>query len=323
MRNRLSGKINSKILNAKVFIHRNLNSFAYIKNVDSIKLSISKFLFRYNLISEKTFDTLLFRIRLKYKINWKNPKTFNEKINYLKLYKRNPIYTQIVDKVAFKPYIADKLGLDYVIPTLGVWDNINDIDFKSLPSKYVIKCNHGSGKKFTFIVDKHTDVEKIKKIMRRSMRTNIYKNTGEWPYNDIKRKIIAEEYIEDINPEHTLSDYKFFCFDGKPKFLQITTHLDNRKRFNFFNLSMEPLDYYALDFPPVNQKDLKKPTMLKEMISIAEKLSEGFPFIRVDLYNVENRIYVGELTFYPLSGYLRWKEKKTDLELGEFLNLGN
>ena len=187
------------------------------------------------LFPDKLYLTLLFRLKMGYWIDWKNPRTFNEKLNWLKLYDRKLLYTKIVDKYAVKEYVANIIGKEYVIPTLGVWDTPEDIDWDSLPQRFVLKTTHGGGNAGVIICkDKSTiDVKTIRKQLSRAMRQNIYMESREWPYKNVDKKIIAEEFLED-SVTNELRDYKFFCFNGEAKYLYIATGRQKYKEPYFF-----------------------------------------------------------------------------------------
>lgn len=274
------------------------------------------------LFSDKLYLTLLFRCKMGYWMDWKNPKTFNEKLNWIKLYDRKSIYTKVVDKYLVKDYVKEVIGEEYIIPTLGVWNSSEDIDWDSLPQKFVLKTNHGGGNAGVIICkDKSTiDVNTIEKQLGRAMKQNIYMESREWPYKNIKKKIIAEEFIED-SITNELRDYKFFCFDGEVKFLYVATGRQKYDEpfFNFFDA-----DYNALDFQqghPRSELIPSKPHCFDEMKIIAEKLSEVFTEVRVDLYEVNGKVYFGEMTFFHMAGLCSFDPKEWDYKFGEMIKL--
>ena len=259
-------------------------------------------------------------------LNLKNPRTFDEKIQWLKLYDRQPIYTVMVDKCEAKNYVKKILGSEYIIPTLGVWENFDDIDFDSLPNQFVLKCTHDSGGLVICRDKNNLDIDSAKKKINSSLKRNYYYHGREWPYKNVKPRIIAEQYIEDsetVNDVvHGLIDYKFYCFNGKPQFLYVSKGLDNHAtaRISFLTLDWEFAPFERSDFakfevlPP-------KPTKLNEMIKIAEKLSNGHKFLRVDLYQVGERILFSEFTFSPCNGTMPCKPKEWEIKLGDLLAL--
>lgn len=272
---------------------------------------------------DKLYLQLLFHYKMGYKLNLKNPKTFSEKIQWLKLYNRNPLYTTLVDKYAVKKWVADKIGEKHIVPMLGVWDNTNEIDFESLPDRFVLKTTNGGGGNVIICKDK-SKLDKVKtiKLLNRSLKNSIYNNYREWPYKNVPPRIIAEKYIE--NDGRNLYDYKFYCFNGKVHFCQVIRDRYTKETIDFYDMAWNHMPFVGLN--PVAKNGLNpvaKPQDLKKMVSICEKLSEGFPFIRVDLYNVDDKIYFGELTFYPASGFGVFEPDEWNYKLGDLLNLPN
>ncbi|MBR2436332.1 MAG: glycosyl transferase [Alistipes sp.] len=274
------------------------------------------------IIPDKQYLKWRFRLEMGYPLNLNNPKTFSEKLQWLKLYNRKPEYTLMVDKYAAKGYVANIIGDEYIIPTLGVWDRFEDIDFDKLPNQFVLKTTHGGGGGGVVICkDKTTfNIDKAKSILERSLKQDIYTSLKEWPYKNVKKRIIAEEFIETDNGE--LKDYKLFCFNGIPRYCQVIagretdiTTIDwydrewNHQHFH------EPKDY------PFSEKGHSRPRCLDEMWNIATKLSQGQPFLRVDFYEISNTIKFGELTFFPTSGFGGFKPIEWDYKLGEWIKL--
>ncbi len=265
------------------------------------------------LFSDKNAISIKFKLLMGYDIDLSTPKTFNEKLQWLKLYDRNPLYTTMVDKYAVKQYVAERIGDEYIIPTLGVWDSFDDIDFTKLPNQFVLKCTHDSGG-LAICRDKKTfDKQKAKKKIERSLKKNYYWGGREWPYKDVKPRIIAEQYMEDTKTEE-LRDYKFFCFDGVAKALFIAT--DRQKegeevKFDFYDMEFKHLDFKQGH--PNATVSPAKPETFDEMRQLAEKLSKRIPHLRVDFYEVNGKAYFGELTFSHFSGMVpftpeEWKE---------------
>lgn len=274
------------------------------------------------LFPDKLYLSLLFRFKMGYWMDWKNPKAFNEKLNWLKLYDRKPLYTKIVDKYLVKDYVKEIIGEEYIIPTLGVWDRPEDIDWNTLPMKFVLKTNHGGGNAGVIICkDKSTiDVKTVKKQLFQAMQQNLYMTSREWPYKNIIKKIIAEEYLEDYNTNE-LRDYKFFCFNGEVKFLFVATGRQKYKEpyFNFFDA-----DYNILNIQqghPVSEYIPSKPFCFDEMKMVARKLSEGFSEVRIDLYEVNGKVYFGEMTLFHFGGVVPFNPNEWDYKLGEMIKL--
>lgn len=250
-----------------------------------------------------------------------NPKTYTEKLQWLKLYDRKADYTRMVDKHDAKEYVAERIGDEFIIPTLGVWNTYEEIDFALLPNQFVLKTTHDSGG-VVICKDKHAfDHKKAKKILTRSLQRNFYALHREWPYKSVQPRIIAEEYIEDAKTEE-LRDYKFFCFDGKVKALFVASDRQNKHeetKFDFFDENYQHLP--VENGHPNARVAPEKPVLFEEMKNIAERLSSGFPHLRVDLYEVNGKIYFGELTFYHWSGFVPFSPAEWDETFGSWLSL--
>lgn len=259
---------------------------------------------------------LLYWDRFKKRLDLNNPKSFNEKIQWLKLYDRNSEYTRLVDKYEAKKIIADKIGDKYIIPTLGVWERFDDIDFDSLPDQFVLKCTHDSGS--LVIVRDKVSFDKVlaKKKLEKSLKQNYYYPAREWPYKNVKPKIIAEKYMYTTMGQE-LNDYKFMCFNGKCQMLFTCTerYSSDDVKVTFFDL-----DWNELPFERYHKKSnvpIAKPDKLTEMVQLAEELAKDIDFVRVDFYEIESEIYFGEMTFYPGSGLEPFRPEKWDDILGE------
>lgn len=273
-------------------------------------------------LPDELYLRLQFRKMMHRKLDLDNPQTLNEKLQWLKIHDRKEIYTSIVDKVSAKEYAAAIIGWDHIVPTLGVWDRFEDIDFDSLPDRFVLKATNGSGNRSVVICrDKSTfDRRKARRKLRHGLRRNAYIEYREWPYKDIKPRIIAEEYLDDGsgNPP---DDYKFLCFDGVPHDVMICKDRSTSVRFHYFDRDW---NYYRYDKHSILLPEdftLPKPEGIDEAFDMAEKLSQGFSCIRVDLYIIKGKIYFSELTFYPGSGYDRIILESTDRMYGELLKL--
>ena len=273
------------------------------------------------MIPDKVFLKMRYKTIFGRKPNLKNPQTFNEKLLWLKLYDRNPKYSNLVDKFEVKKYIAGTIGEKYTIPTLGIYDRFEDIDFDSLPQKFVIKCTHDSGS-VVICQDKDTfDIAAAEKKITPKLKCNMYWWGREWPYKNVKPRIIVEQYMEDVETAE-LRDYKFFCFDGTVKALFVATERQKEGeevKFDFFDT-----DYNHLAFKQghPNAKTLpQKPRRLEEMIQLAEKLSVGFPQLRVDFYEVNGEIYFGELTFSHFCGMVPFDPSEWDQIFGSWIKL--
>ena len=278
-------------------------------------------------LPDKLYLSLRYRCQMGHWINWKNPKSFTEKIQWLKVYDYKPEYTQMVDKLAVKDYVAERIGQEYIIPTLGVWDRVEDIDWDYLPDQFVLKTTHGGGGCGVVVCPNKANLDKamaIKKLQM-SMQSNAGKTYREKPYLNVPRKIIAEKFMAVHKPKHNdkvadLPDYKFFCFDGEPKFLYISDTPNHE--LVFLNTDWTEAEFGRSDYKPLTNI-LPKPDNLDEMLDIARKLSKGKAHVRVDLYNVNNHIYFGELTFYTGAGFIPFTPKEYDKVLGEMLKLSS
>lgn len=273
-----------------------------------------------NWISDKFMVKILYRDVFGRKLNLDSPKTFNEKMQWLKLYNRKDIYTSYVDKFAVKDIVAKKIGKEYIIPTLKVYDSIDEISLSDLPNQFVLKCTHDSGTVVICSNKKELNVKESKDKLKKRMSENYFYRLREWPYKNVKPRIIAEEFIND-GKEGQLKDYKFFCFNGRVKFLKIDFDRFSNHRANYYDLNMKLLPFGEVDFMPDRNHIEKKPQNFEKMLELAEVLSEGLPFIRVDFYNVDGKIYFGELTFFPASGLGKFTDEKWDVEIGNMLEL--
>lgn len=255
-------------------------------------------------------------------LNLDNPQTFNEKLQWLKIHDRKPIYTTMVDKYEAKKYVAKLIGEEYIIPTLGVWDNFNDICFDTLPNQFVLKCTHDSGGLVICRDKSKLDIKNIREKINKSLKRNYYYSGREWPYKNVKPRIIAEEYMEDDKTKE-LQDYKFFCFDGHVKCLYVSeaSHT-NEQKLQFFDKDFIPMDCRRKDYKQYTVLP-NKPENFDSMIEIAEKLSKGIPHVRVDLYEINGNIYFGELTLFTGSGFIPFELEEWDNKFGEWINLPN
>lgn len=272
--------------------------------------------------NDELYLKILFRCFMQKKLNLKDPKTFSEKLQWLKLYNRKSEYTTMVDKYAVKEYVANIIGKEYIIPTLGVWDTPNDIDWDSLPEKFVLKTNHGGGNTGVVICKNKSTFDKQKAVEKlwKSYNGDIYKTSREWVYKNIAKKIIAESYIEDSKTQE-LRDYKFFCFNGEVKYLFVASERQKKEEpfFDFFDQ-----DYNILPIKqghPNSVNTPEKPICFEEMKIIASKLSQQLPHVRVDLYEVNDKVYFGELTFFHYAGFVPFEPQEWDYKFGEMIKL--
>lgn len=272
----------------------------------------------YKMDDEKFLKIKYFLIFRK-KLNLDDPETFNEKLQWLKLYNRKPEYTKMVDKYEVKKYIADLIGNEYLIPTLGIYDSFDDIDFKKLPNKFVIKCTHDSGS-ILICKDKSViDINKAKKQFNKTMKRNFYYFGREWAYKNVKPRIIIEKYMEDESLSE-LKDYKVFNFNGQSKLIQVDFNRFSGHKRNMYNTKWEKLDMNLI-YKINKDIQIEKPQHLEQILKLSSKLSKGSPFMRTDFYVIKDKIYFGEITFYPESGFGKFIPEKYDKTLGDLIEL--
>lgn len=296
------------------------------------------------LFSDSVFLKIKYRSVFGKKINLQNPQTYNEKLQWLKLYDHNPNYTKMVDKYEVKNYVASIIGKEHIIPTLALYDRVEDVDFDALPNQFVLKCTHDSGgvvickDKSSF--DKEAAIKKLKK----GIRQNFYLQTREWPYKNVKPRIIAEKYMNNTDDEledykycyyngtmkripsqssnSELSDYKWFCFNGEPKAMFVATDRfaeGEETKFDFYDAEFNHLPF--TNGHPNATRPVMKPAGFEEMKELARKLSKGIPHVRVDFYEVKDKVYFGELTFFHWSGFVKFKPEIWDKTFGEWIEL--
>lgn len=273
-----------------------------------------------NILPDKLYLKITYRIRFGEKLDFNNPKTFNQKLQWLKLYDRNPRYINMVDKILVKEYVSDIIGKEYVIPTLGVYNSFDDINFEELPDKFVIKCNHDSGSIVICNDKKKFDYIKAKKKINKGLKTDAYFWGREWPYKNVNRKILIEQYMKDDN-SNELKDYKLMCFNGEVKCSFVCNERFSKDglKVTFFDN-----DWKRLPFERHYQQsndNIKKPKNFDKMIELAEILARDIPFVRIDFYEVSGKIYFGEITFFPGSGWEEFNPKEWDNRLGSWIKL--
>lgn len=292
---------------------------SYIKNPKNILIGILNH--SNSLWPDKLYLKILYRLKLGHKLDLKNPQTFTEKIQWLKLYDRKDEYTHLVDKAAVKDIVGRKMGFKYIIPTIGEWNNVEEIEWEKLPNQFVLKTTHGGGSGGVVICKdkKSFNREVAKKKLKNSLKNCIYKSFREWPYKNVPRKIIAEKFIS-LGKNKDLADYKIFCFNGEPKFIEVDfDRFVNHKR-NLYDIDWNLLPF-EMAFDSQEDKEIPKPHNLKELLDIARTLADNKKLVRVDLYIIENNIYFGETTFYPDGGFGRFNPPKYDEIIGKMLNL--
>ena len=275
----------------------------------------------YDSLSDEDFLKKVFPKYMGYPLNLENPKTFSEKLQWLKLNYRNPIQIIMVDKYEAKHFIAKHVGEQYVIPTLAVWDSVEDIDIDALPNQFVLKITHDSGG-IVICKDKSTfDFEAAKAKLRASLRQDYSRIAREWVYQNVPRRIIAEEYISELGNDDLL-DYKMYSFHGEPKLTVVCSNRFSKTgtRMNFYDMDWNSMGIHFGHYPPL-PTEFPKPDTYGEMLQVAAELSKVCPFLRVDFYEIKGRLYIGELTLFPGAGFERFRPISRDYELGEWLHL--
>lgn len=301
------------------------NLITYIKD-PKVRFSFLASRGFYNNMPDEKYLKKKYKIMIGNELNLSNPQTFNEKIQWLKLYDRKPIYTTMVDKYKVKKYVSDIIGEEYIIPTIGVWDRFDDIDFDLLPNQFVLKCTHDSGG-IVFVQDKkQLDIRAARIKLEKSLKRNYYYLGREWPYKNVKPRILAEKYMQEeqcmdhFSFNHSLKVYKFFTFDGEPYLIQV---IQDDKKID------ESIDYFDIEWNlldlrqnyPNSKKHLSRPKHLNEMLNIVSKLGKGHPFLRIDLYDTNVGIFFSEFTFYSDDGMAKFIPTDWDYRLGQKIKI--
>lgn len=270
-------------------------------------------------LSDRLFVKLAYEYQCEQKIDLDNPKTFNEKIQWLKLYDRKPEYTKMVDKYEVKKYVSDIIGEQYVIPTLGIYNKFEDINFNELPNQFVLKCTHDSGG-IVICKDKNEfDIKEARKRINKSLKRNYYKIWREWPYKNVKRRILAEKYMVDESGTE-LKDYKIFCFNGKAKYIQVDFDRFDAHKRNIYDINWNLTNMRTI-YPMDKNKKIEKPKKLELMLELANELAKDKKFVRIDFYSIIQNIFFGEITFYPGAGLEEFIPKEYNKKLGDLIEL--
>lgn len=276
-----------------------------------------------NFVPDSVYLKWMFKAETGFRLDLRNPQTFNEKLQWLKIHDRNPLYTLLADKAAVRGYIEKLLGEQYLIPVLGIWESADDIDFGKLPDEFVLKCSHDSNSVIICRDKSNFDIDEARKKIKRRLKRNAYWGGREWPYKNISPRVIAEKYMYDEN-QHELTDYKFFCFGGKAEFLYVSTGLENHETaaISFFDLDWKRLPFRREDYKEYSG-NVPKPVNFEKMIRIADYLSSetGAPFVRVDLYEISEKVYFSEFTFTPCCGMMPFYPPEWDMIIGSMLKL--
>lgn len=292
----------------------------YCKNPYRVFVSLSNH-GMLNWMSDKAYLRVVFHGEMGKRLNLSNPQTYNEKLQWLKLYDRNPDYVKLVDKYRVREYIKNTIGEEYLIPLLGVWERAEEIDFDKLPNQFVLKCNHDSGSIIVCRDKSRFDVAGAISKLNKCLKIGTYSFGREWPYKDVKPCIIAEKYMEDADTQE-LRDYKFFAFDGEIRAVFIASDRQNENKptaFDFFDMEFNHLN--IINGHPMADKTIEKPKNFDEMRQLSSKLSKGIPHVRVDFYEVNGKTYFGEMTFYHHSGFTPFEPEEWDYTFGSWITL--
>lgn len=279
-----------------------------------------------HLLPDSLYIRVLYKLEMGIFPNLRTPTLFTEKIQWLKLYNRKDEYTTMVDKYEVKHYVSSIIGEKYIIPTIGIWNNFEEIDFNTLPNKFVLKTTQGSHASIICRDKKNFDIEAARLFFKKRQNKSPYNQYKEWAYKNVKSRIIAEVYME--SPGQTdLTDYKFFCFNGKALFCQVIKDRTLHETIDFFDRDWVHQEFIGLIpntiTPTISNspEPPQRPKRYEEMIEIAEKLSQHIPFVRIDLYDINDEIYFGEITFYPAAGLGQFKPQKWNRKLGDLISL--
>lgn len=280
----------------------------------------------FNILDDETYLKIKWKLNMGNELNLVEPQTFNEKLQWLKIHDRKPYYSQLVDKYEAKVWAGKIIGEEYIVPNLGVWDTFDEIEFEKLPKQFVLKCTHDSGGLIICRDKNKLDINQARKVVEKSYKRNFYWSGREWPYKNVKPRIIAEKFMSDGRTEEMgLTDFKFFCFNGKPEFIYISHGLENHDLagISFYDLKGNKLPFKRMDYKEIPGEQFPLPNDFDEMVNIAEKLAIEVrnPFVRVDLYEIEGNIYFSEITFFPCSGFIPFDPCSVDKELGKLIDL--
>lgn len=297
------------------------NIFKYIFDSNYRFLFNASVFCKYDNLPDCEFLRKKYEAQFGEKLNLENPRRFNEKLQWLKLYDRKPEYSVMADKYLVKDYVAGIIGEQYIIPTIAVWDDAEKVDFRILPDQFVLKCNHNSGLGMCICQNKEAlDIKKVKEKLAKGLKQNYYLSNREWPYKNIERKIIAEQYMQDGTKG--LTDYKVHNFNGIPQFILVC-----KDRFKDSGLTE---DFYTSEWNHMEVKRpnctnskvvMKRPEELDEILELSKKLSKGIPFVRTDFYIINHQVYFSEMTFYPAAGFEKYEPDKWDFVFGDYLTL--
>ena len=271
-------------------------------------------------IKDRWYIACRYRLQMGYWMDLDNPKTYTEKLQWLKLYNRRPEYTQMVDKYEVKKYIAQTIGEQYVTPTLAVYDNSSQIQWDQLPQQFVMKTTNGGGGNNVYICHDKTKIDKaaVSRMMDESMKYDIYRNFGEWPYKDVKPRILVEKLLE--SKDGDIRDYKFYCFNGETKLVLVASNRFTTHNYDYFDMDFNHLDITSRCGSHASNP-IEKPANFELMKKLVSQIAKDMPHVRVDMYNCDGQIYFGELTFFDSSGYDDLQSEEWNRRLGDWIVL--
>lgn len=275
----------------------------------------------FNRVPDKAYLEMKYRIKMNKKLDFEKVKSFNDKLQWLKLYDRKDDYPYLVDKYHVRKFVKEKIGEEYLIPLVGVYDGLSELDFSKLPNQFVLKATHDSGSVIVCKDKSKLNIKEVQKKLNKSLKTNFYYRHREWTYKNLKPRIICEKYMEDRS-DRDLKDYKVFCFNGEPQIIQVDFDRFTSHKRNLYDLNW---NYLSVEYKCSTDENVKiqKPKKLEEMLDLSRTLAEKLTFIRIDFYSINNKLYFGEMTFYPEAGFGKFKPEYYDLILGEKLILPN
>lgn len=290
----------------------------YLKNPLLVVVALGRRGF-FNWMSDRKYLKMVYFCRMHKKLNLDNPVSFNEKIQWLKLYQHNPQYIKMVDKFEAKKIASVVIGDEYVIPTIGVWDSFDNIDFSTLPNQFVLKCTHDSGGLVICKDKSKLNISDARKKINNCLKRNYYWYGREWPYKNVKPRIIAEPYMENKDVSELL-DYKVFNFNGEPRLIQVDYNRFKSHKKNLYKPDWSFMNI-SINYPNDPNHQIEKPAKLDTMLELSRKLSKGLPFVRTDFYCIDEKIFFGEITFFPGSGFMTFDPEKMNTILGKQINL--
>ncbi len=292
----------------------------YIKNPLGIIYALGKQGW-FKWIPDKIYLKLIYRGATGKRLNLNSPVAFNEKLQWLKMYDRRPEYSVYVDKYEVRTYVTETIGEQYLIPLLAVYNDVNEIDWENLPNQFVLKCTHGSNSNIICSDKSELDIESCKQKLKKWMKKNWYWFGREWPYKNVKPRIICEKYMVDESGTE-LKDYKIFCFSGEPKLIQVDFNRFSDHKRNIYDTDWTLLPI-EIKCPSDKSRTISKPAKLGDMLSFAKILSKDYPHVRVDFYSINGEIYFGEITFFHGSGFEKIIPEEFNIEMGKWIKLPN